>query len=456
MPLRPRQTCRVCGSPILVPVIDLGPQVLQGAFAKPGRPAPVEVTLPMRLVRCGAGRDPAACGLLQTAASVPPELLYRTYWYRSGLNTTMRDHLRGIAEQAGALAGLSADRSAPAVLDIGCNDGTLLFSYPAASLRVGVDPSNIAAGLEGDVTVVNAFFPSDTALAELAGTQFDIVTSIAMFYDIEDPCGAAAAISRLLAPDGLWVLELSYLPLMLLRNAFDTVCHEHLEYYSLAVLETVARRAGLRIFRAEVNGMNGGSIRCFVCHAANGRFGTAEDRAFLEALRRREAAMALATDRPYHAFQARAEALREEVVGHLRAVRDGGGRVHVYGASTKGNVLLQWCGIGRDLVECAADRNPDKVGAVTPGTGIPIVSEAESRALRPDLYLVLPWHFRREFLERERAMVMGGTKLLFPLPGVEIVEAGNFEQALARLDGVEALLLGHDQGRGLGDGSPQP
>lgn len=456
MPFRLRQTCRVCGSPILLPVIDLGLQVLQGAFAKPGRPAPAEVTLPMRLVRCGADRDPAACGLLQTAASVPPELLYRTYWYRSGLNTTMRDHLRGIAEQAGALAGLLAGRPVPAVLDIGCNDGTLLLSYPAASLRVGVDPSDIAAGLEGDVTVVNAFFPSDDALAELAGTRFDIVTSIAMFYDIEDPCGAAAAISRLLAPDGLWVLELSYLPLMLLRNAFDTVCHEHLEYYSLAVLETVARRAGLRIFRAEVNGMNGGSIRCFACHAANDRFGTAEDRAFLEALRRREAAMGLATDRPYRAFQARAEALREEVAGHLHAVRDAGGRVHVYGASTKGNVLLQWCGIGRDLVECAADRNPDKVGAVTPGTGIPIVSEAESRALRPDLYLVLPWHFRREFLERERATVMGGTKLLFPLPGVEIVEAGNFEQALARLDCIEALLLGQDQGRELGDGSPRP
>lgn len=442
-PIRPRQTCRVCGSPVLVPVIDLGPQVLQGAFAKPGRAASTGEAFPMRLVRCGADRDPGACGLLQTSASVPPERLYRTYWYRSGLNATMRDHLRGIAEQSGALAG----RPAPAVLDIGCNDGTLLRAYPAASARVGVDPSDIAAGLEGDVTVVNAFFPSEAALTALAGARFDIVTSIAMFYDIEDPCGAAAAIARLLAPDGLWVLELSYLPLMLLRNAFDTVCHEHLEYYSLTVLETVARRAGLRIFRVEVNGMNGGSIRCFVCHAANDRLGTVEDRVFLEALRRRERAMGLATDHPYHAFQARAEALREELLARLRAVRDGGGRVHVYGASTKGNVLLQWCGIGRDLVECAADRNPEKVGAVTPGTGIPIVSEAESRALRPDLYLVLPWHFRREFLERERAMVMGGTKLLFPLPGVEIVDAGNFEQALARTDRIEALLLGDGEGR---------
>ena len=383
-----RQSCRVCGSPALVPVIDFGPQVLQGAFAKPGRPAPAEVALPMRLVRCDAGADPAACGLLQTAASVPPELLYRTYWYRSGLNATMRDHLRGIAEQAGALAG----RPAPAVLDIGCNDGTLLFSYPAASVRVGIDPSDIAAGVGGRVTIVNAFFPSDTAMAALAGTRFDVVTSIAMFYDIEDPCAAATAIARLLAPDGVWVLELSYLPLMLMRDAFDTVCHEHLEYYSLAVLEAVARRAGLRIFRAEVNGMNGGSIRCFACHAANRRFGTVEDRAFLETLRRREEAMGLATDRPYLAFQARAEAWRDALTGRLRAVRAEGGRVHVYGASTKGNVLLQWCGIGRDLVECAADRNPEKVGAVTPGTGIPIVSgvpRAQARSL-PRASLAFP------------------------------------------------------------------
>ncbi len=387
----------------------------------------------MRLVLCEGG-----CGLLQTAASVPPELLYGTYWYRSGLNVTMRNHLRGIVDTAMELVAVEA----PTVLDIGCNDGTLLSCYPSGSALFGVDPSDIAAAAAagGGFTLVPSFFPSETALTALDGNRFDVVTSIAMFYDLEDPVVAATVIARLLKPDGVWIVELSYLPLMLLQNAFDTVCHEHLEYYSLAVLDHIAAAAGLKIFRAEINGMNGGSIRCFACHARNDGFGTPEDRAFVDALRRRERDMALGTERPYRAFQARAEAFREELAGRLRAIRARGERIHVYGASTKGNVLLQWCGIDRELVDCAADRNPAKVGASTPGTGIPIRSEAESRALRPDWYLVLPWHFRREFLERERAMILAGTKLLFPLPRIEIVDAEGYAAALETGRDLSALL----------------
>ncbi|MBP2302744.1 class I SAM-dependent methyltransferase [Azospirillum picis] len=375
---------------------------------------------------------------MQTAASVPPERLYQAYRYRSGLNATMRDHLAGIAEEAMALAGVEA----PTVLDIGCNDGTLLSHFPAGSARFGVDPSDVAAMAmaEGGITLVPSFFPSDAALAGLGGLRFDAVTSVAMFYDLKDPVMAARAVAGLLAPDGVWILELSYLPLMLLQNAFDTICHEHLEYYSLAVLEHIAAAAGLRIFRAAINGMNGGSIRCFVCHDGNTRLGTPGDRAFLDALRAREHGMGLGGARPYHAFQARAEALRDELTRRLREIRASGERIHVYGASTKGNVLLQWCGIDGSLVDCAADRNPAKVGASTPGTGIPIRSEAESRALKPDWYLVLPWHFRQEFLERERATIMAGTKLLFPLPRIGVVDAETYDAARAERPDYAALL----------------
>ena len=437
---RYRQTCRVCGSPKLKPVIDLGPQALQGAFVKPDQPKPPRRELPLRLVRCDVEADENACGLLQTSVSFPPEILYGHYWYRSGTNATMHDHLRDIVAKAMALT--KAD--APRVLDIGCNDGTLLSHYPPTTARFGVDPSGISAAIEdaGDIVVVNAFFPSEQALAVLPKAGFDIVTSIAMFYDLEDPCAAAASIAHLLKPDGVWIVELSYLPLMLLQNAFDTICHEHLEYYSLAVLDFIAHSAGLRIFKAEINDINGGSIRCYVCHAANNGFGTPEDRAFLNALRIREFEMALDTDQPYRAFQARAEAIRDGLIQRLSDIRARGERVHIYGASTKGNVLLQWCGIDHRLVDCAADRNPDKVGARTPRTGISILSEAESRAMRPDYYLVLPWHFRREFLERERAMVMGGTKLLFPLPQIETIDAGNLAAAVAAADrDLLALLL---------------
>ncbi|MBP2316156.1 class I SAM-dependent methyltransferase [Azospirillum soli] len=442
---RLRQTCRVCDSPKLTPVIDLGPQVLQGNFAtgsgEGGGPASPEPALPMRLVLCEEG-----CGLLQTAASVPPERLYQAYWYRSGLNATMRDHLAGIVGEAMDLIAVET----PTVLDIGCNDGTLLSGYPPGSARFGIDPSDVAAmavagtaaaGAAGNgITLIRSFFPSETALASLGGRRFDAVTSIAMFYDLEDPVAAARAVAGLLTRDGVWILELSYLPLMLLQNAFDTVCHEHLEYYSLAVLERIAVAAGLRIFRAAINGMNGGSIRCFACHGGNPRYGTPEDRAFLDALRERERGMGLNGPQPYRAFQARAEALRGELVGRLRAIRARGERIHVYGASTKGNVLLQWCGIDGTLVDCAADRNPAKVGTRTPGTGIPIRSEAESRALRPDWYLVLPWHFRHEFLERERATIAAGTKLLFPLPRIEVVDAETYDTALAGRQDFPALL----------------
>ena len=407
---------------------------MQGVFAKAGQPLSPEPGLPMRLVLCAGG-----CGLLQTAASVPPERLYQAYWYRSGLNATMRDHLAGIVGDAMALVAAKT----PSVLDVGCNDGTLLSHYPPGTAKFGIDPSDVAAAAAAagnGFTLLRSFFPSNAALGALAGLRFDVVTSIAMFYDLEDPVAAARAVAGLLAPDGVWILELSYLPLMLLQNAFDTVCHEHLEYYSLAVLERIAAAAGLRIFRAALNGINGGSIRCFVCHRANQRHGTPEDRAVLDALGERERGMELDTARPYRAFQARAEALRDELTGRLRAIRADGERIHVYGASTKGNVLLQWCGIDGTLVECAADRNPAKVGTSTPGTGIPIRSEADSRALRPDWYLVLPWHFRHEFLHRERATIMAGTKLLFPLPRIEVVDAQTYDAALAVRQDVPALL----------------
>ncbi|WP_448208762.1 class I SAM-dependent methyltransferase, partial [Azospirillum sp. sgz302134] len=417
----------MCGSTKLKPVIDLGDQYLQGSFVKPGVLLPPTRKLPTQLVRCDVTQDEHACGLLQLAHSFPPEILYANYWYRSGTNATMRNHLHGIVDSVMGLIGTPA----PTVLDIGCNDGTLLFHYPEGTTRYGVDPSDIANEIADRATVVNTVFPSEQALAVLPKGGLDVVTSIAMFYDLEDPVGFASAIAGLLKPEGVWVFEMSYLPLMLLQNSFDTVCHEHLEYYSLSVLETIAAKAGLRIFKAELNDINGGSIRCYATHAANLSYGQPEDKAFLHRLRIQEFEMELDTDKPYQVFQQRIETLREELNRILFDVQARRGKVHIYGASTKGNVLLQWYGINRLLVDCAAERNPGKVGARTLGTDIPIVSEEESRAQRPDYYLVLPWHFKREFLEREREAIMNGTKMLFPLPEVEVVDRNNYEQALA-------------------------
>ena len=416
MQLSPRTTCRVCESPHLSPVIDLGEQYLQGAFVTKDTPHPPLTKFPTRLVRCDASKADA-CGLLQMAYSVPPAILYENYWYRSGVNATMRGHLKGIAESATAIVRAPDLR----VLDIGCNDGTLLKSYPATFDRIGVDPSDIAHSIEAPIRVVHTVFPSDEAKALLADRKVDIVTSIAMFYDLEDPVGFARSIRDALSPRGLWVVEMSYLPTMLDMNSLDTICHEHLEYYSLAALEYIFRVAGMRAFRAELNEINGGSIRCYVTHEGNMEFDRPETTAALDRMRRVEADLALDTDRPYLAFQKRIEAAREELKSLLQSIKAQGKSVHVYGASTKGNVLLQWCGIDGTVVDCAADRNPDKHGARTLGTDIPIVSESESRQRKPDYYLVLPWHFRDEFLDRERETIVAGTKMIFPLPQVNIV-----------------------------------
>jgi hypothetical protein len=424
---RYRQTCRICGSTALRPVIDLGEQYLQGSFVKSGVIAPPTRKLPTELVRCDVMRNENGCGLLQLAHTFPPEILYANYWYRSGTNATMRAHLGGVVASAMKLVA----KPRPAVLDIGCNDGTLLSHYPPGSTLYGVDPSDIALEIGGAASVINTVFPSELANAALPEGGLDVVTSIAMFYDLESPVEFAAAVARLLDKSGIWIFEVSYLPLMLLQNSFDTICHEHLEYYSLSVLETIVNRADMRIFKAEVNDINGGSIRCYACRASNNAYGDSADRAFLHRLRIREFEMELDTQRPYSEFQSRIERLRDELNGILFNARAQGERIHIYGASTKGNVLLQWYGVNRVVVDCAADRNPQKVGSRTLGTEIPIVSEEESRKAKPDYYLVLPWHFKKEFLERERDTIHAGTKMIFPLPEVEVVTRESYDAALA-------------------------
>ncbi len=415
-----RKTCRVCGSQALTRVIDLGEQYLQGSFIKPGKEDPPWRKIPTSLVRCDPVRDERACGLLQMEYTVPPEVLYSSYWYRSGTNETMRNHLRGISEEASALVGKAAAR----VLDIGCNDGTLLRAYPESFRKFGIDPSDVAAEVVGDLVVVQDLFPSEELSTRAAGQPFDIITSIAMFYDLEDPTEFTREIKKALAPDGVWIFEMSYMPRMLEMTSYDTICHEHLEYYSLATVEYILRRAGMRVFNAYCNDINGGSIRCFATHADNFKYRSAEYQQNIKLLRQREFDMELDTDKPYKHFQDRINVHKEDL-NHLlwRLKKKENKKIHIYGASTKGNTILQWCGIDHLLIDAAAERNPDKYGALTLGTNIPIISEAESRAMNPDFYLVLPWHFRTEFLRREAETLARGVGLIFPLPKVEIVTA---------------------------------
>lgn len=413
-----RKTCRVCGSLALTKVIDLGEQYLQGSFVKPSKELPPMRKIPTTLLRCDPTKDEKACGLLQMAHSVPPEILYAAYWYRSGTNETMRNHLKGIVSEA--VETLVKENAR--VLDIGCNDGTLLNYYPKKFVRFGVDPSDVAQEIEGDITVIQDTFPSEELEAKVEGEQFDIITSIAVFYDLEDPVEFARGVKKCLSNEGLWIFEMSYMPSMLKLNSYDTICHEHLEYYSLAAVENVLKRADMKIIKVSLNDINGGSLRCYATHATNFRFKIDGFVRSIKTLRQEEFDMQLDTDRPYKNFQERIDMHRSELVSLLQRLKKDGKKIHVYGASTKGNTILQWCGLNNDIIDCAADRNPDKDGARTLGTDIPIVSEAKSRAMKPDYYLVLPWHFKEEFLIREKKTLDSGVGMIFPLPSIEIIK----------------------------------
>ena len=416
MHIRKRTTCRVCGSPSLKKVINLGPQYLQGSFVKPGKEMPSHRKIDCTLVRCNPEVDENACGLLQMEHSVPSEILYAAYWYRSGTNNTMRNHLKDIVD---SVVETVQDKKHPSVLDIGCNDGTLLGYYPKGFIKYGCDPSDVAQEVK-DATVVQDIFPSEELFSLLEGKKLDVITSIAMFYDLENPVDFVKGIKRFLSSTGVWVFEMSYMPRMLELDSYDTICHEHLEFYSLAVLENILAKGGMKLFKISFNNINGGSIRCYATHKENSSLDTKENYQLINEIRHKEFDLELDTDKPYVEFQERITKLKVALHDLLVKLKAEGKRVHIYGASTKGNTILQWCDSDHTLVEYAAERNPDKYGAFTLGTNIPIISEAESRAMNPDYYLVLPWHFKDEFIEREKDALEKGTGFIFPVPTIEI------------------------------------
>ncbi len=417
-----RRTCRICGCPDLRPVLDLGDQYIASHFVTDPVPPHLLERYPLQLVRC-AGADGPSCGLVQLKHSVSPTVLYADYGYRSGINRSMRDHLAGIADAATRLAGL---RPSDTVLDIGCNDGTLLCAYPLAVDRLGIDPApNIVplAAARG-VEVVNDFFSAQAYCSARPDKRARVVTSIAMFYDLEDPSRFVRDVAAILTDDGLWVIELSYLPAMLQNTAFDGIVHEHLEYYALAQIEWMLVRHGLQVHRVAFNDVNGGSLRVYVRTAAFGP--PAEtDRVVVERVRENERALRLDTDQPFAAFGEAIRRARRNLRDLLDEIAAAGKSVYGYGASTKGNTLLQYYGIDNTVIPKIADRNPYKWGRRTLGTNIPIVSEEQARAERPDYFLVLPWHFFPGFVRREAAFLENGGKFILPLPEVAVVGAGD-------------------------------
>jgi hypothetical protein len=405
------EACRVSGSRNLVSVLNLGHQALTGVF--PRNPREQITSGPLELVWC------ADSGLLQLRHSYEAHEMYGdNYGYRSGLNQSMVNHL---TEKISHLERVLPLRDGDVVLDIGSNDGTTLKAYGNPALRrIGIDPTGrkFAHCYPDTIRLIPDFF-SAAAYRAAESRPAKIVTSIAMFYDLDAPVEFARQIESILDADGLWHFEQSYMPSMLRMNSYDTICHEHLEYYSLHVVRDILAAAGLRIADVVMNAVNGGSFAVTAVKAGNTQ--VPSNSPVVDWLLEQEDRMGLHTPRPYRDFEERVFRHRDDLSRLIRTLTADGRRILGYGASTKGNVLLQFCGFGPDDITAIAEVNADKFGAFTPGTGIPIVSETDARAMKPDYFLVLPWHFKDGILRREKEFLASGGKMIFPFPEIEIV-----------------------------------
>lgn len=372
----------------------------------------------LRLVKCsGEG----CCGLIQLAESFDPDEMYgKNYGYHSSLNASMVNHLCEITNE---ILEQVKPKDHDVILDIGSNDGTLLGTYLKHDFKgtlVGMDPSGgkFKEYYADGIQLIEDFFSARKFIEETGDRKVKIITSIAMFYDLEDPIAFAKDIGAILDDEGIWVIEQSYLPSMVATTSYDTVCHEHIEFYSLKQIKYIAEHVGLKIIKVSLNDTNGGSFRVTMAK---------RDSAFeiddsVGDLYQQERTDNVDSPEYFDEFVKKIDVHKKMLLDFLNEQKAKGRLVLGYGASTKGNVVLQYCGITRKLLPAIAEVNSDKFGCVTPGTDIPIVSEEEARRMMPDYYLVLPWHFKKNILEKEKEYRNeSGVKFVFYLPEFEIV-----------------------------------
>ncbi|PIN85054.1 MAG: hypothetical protein COV47_04210 [Candidatus Diapherotrites archaeon CG11_big_fil_rev_8_21_14_0_20_37_9] len=415
------EKCRVCENTGLTPILSLGEQFVSDFINNEKEQG---IRAPLELVLCDSSTG--GCGLLQLKHSVTAETMYKQYWYQSGINKTMQEALADIVNKAQQFVNLKKN---DLVLDIGCNDGTLLRAYKQTGLNlIGFDPATnlIPLARKGTTKIINDFFNAPAFQKEFGSKKAKIITSIAMFYDLNDPNTFVSDISKILDENGIWIIQMSYLHDMINQNAFDNICHEHLEYYSLFSLENLLKRHNLQVVDVEKNDVNGGSFRIYIAHEKNSTsIELQNSKNNVSAMREYEKKIGANEREFYNSFANRILQLKVKTVAFIKKEIENKKTVWVYGASTKGNVLLQYYGLDNKLIVGAAERNPDKYGKMTVGTHIPIVSEKEAREQNPDYFLLLPWHFLNNFLEREQAFLEAGGKFIVPLPKAKVISSKN-------------------------------
>lgn len=404
--IKTRKKCRSCSSSNLTEIMSLGKQYLSD-FSSANKKV---IKSSLALVLCDD------CSLLQLKHTVPAELLYtERYGYKSGINNTMKRELKEIANKSLSRLGKKKNIT---VVDIGANDGTLLDNYSGEIFKIGIEPiSKFAKECSRRANVViNDFFNYSSFFKKLKSKKADIVTVISCFYDMEQPNEVISDIKKILHKDGIIVIQQNYLVGMLKQNAFDNVVHEHLEYYSLLSLENLLSKHGLDVFDVEESGINGGSFRTYI--ARNGQRIISKA---VKDMREAERKLDLENIKIYKKFAERVSLNGENLHKLILKLSKNNKKIFVYGASTRGNTLLQYTRLNSNLIKVAVERNPEKWGKKISSVGIPIISEEQARREKPDYMLVLPWFFKKEFLQREKKYLKSGGHFIFPLPKLEII-----------------------------------
>lgn len=413
-----RETCRVDNGN-LTPVLDLGEQYLSDFRADDEKPP----KYPLEIAMCDD------CKLVQLTDTTPPyEMYHDRYGFKSGVNEAIRGNLAEIVDEA-----LTWKRKPKTWLDIASNDGTLLSNIPENVYRVGIDPITkycLEAEQHAD-RIINDFFKPEyfteqmrtgVGLVNAPTNKFDVITSISMFYDLDDPNEFVEGVKSVLAKGGVWSVQQNYLLTTMELNAADNICHEHLEYYSLLALENLLARHGLEVFDCSTNMINGGSIRTLIQHA-----GERPVQESVLAQRQKEADFGIADPSKYIEFGEQVQQRLKKLADFVIKEANDGKQTYIYGASTRGGTIWQGAGLDVEHLPKAVERNPEKVGKKIASIGVPIISEEQARAEHPDYMLVSPWFFKDVFVDREKEYLESGGKFVFPLPEVEIVWIENGE-----------------------------
>ena len=404
--------CRICSGKYFETVMDLGDQALTGVFPKSEDEG--VTSGPVELIRCSSE---GGCGLVQLRQSYDLAQMYgMNYGYSSGLNASMVEHLKSKVEKIIDMGVLKAD---DLIIDVGSNDATTLKAYPESTYKlVGIDPTGVKFSeyYPENIKLVPEFFSAEAVAKATQGEKAKVITSFSMFYDLEDPVAFAMEVAGALHDEGIWVFEQSYLPAMLRTNSFDTICHEHLDFYALRQIEWILEKAGLKVLDVEFNDVNGGSFSVVASKKASS---LPQKRDVIDAILSDERDLALDTSKPYEEFCNRAEMAKRDFYKFLEDARAEGKTIAGLGASTKGNVLLQHFNLSREEISCIGEVNSDKVGCFTPATHIPLVDEKELLETNPDYLVIFPWHFKNFFLSLPH---LSGRSLVFPLPYLHIVE----------------------------------